>query len=311
MTQAPIRLEEDTRSFSSPVVSPDGRTVFAVGAESLGEMARLDAKEHGLVRTLGGLSATWVSFSPDHQSIVYVSFPNTQVWRSRVDGTDRRQLTSGFSDVDGTMWSPDGQTIAFRSRKDGKHLKIYLMPAEGGEPRPLIQEDREQGIASWSKESDRLVYGDVAAHIGQGTGHERLTIYDVARRETSVVPGSEGLWTARWSPDGRYIAALTTDKRQSLKVLDLQTGNWRAMAADHIRTPNWSHDSQFIYYDTEGAVWCLRRVRLSDGKVEDLLDLSHDQIAAYWWSGLTPDDEPMILRNLSPTEVYALRLEIR
>ena len=41
------------------------------------------------------------------------------------------------------------------------------------------------------------------------------------------------------------------------------------------------------------------------------MDLSHYQVAAYWWSGLTPDDSPMILRNLSATEVYALRLEIR
>ena len=94
-------------------------------------------------------------------------------------------------------------------------------------------------------------------------------------------------------------------------MLDVLTGTWRALAADHIRTPNWSHDSQFIYYDTEGVVRCLRRVRLSDGKVEDLMDLSHYQVAAYWWSGLTPDDSPMILRNLIATEVYALRLEIR
>ena len=127
-------------------MSPDGGTVFAIGGQIWVKWCGL-TQEHGPVPTLGGLSATWVSFSPDQQSMVYVSYPDTQVWRSRVDGTDRRQLTFGSSIVDGTTWSPDGTTIAFRSRKDGKHMKIYLMPAEGGEPRPLIQEDREQGIA--------------------------------------------------------------------------------------------------------------------------------------------------------------------
>jgi hypothetical protein len=77
-----------------------------------------------------------------------------------------------------------------------------------------------------------------------------------------------------------------------------------------VGNPTWSHDGQFIYYDTEGGTHMLRRVRVSDGRVEDLVDLLHYPLAAYWWNGLAPDDSPIILRSLRATEVYALALDV-
>jgi hypothetical protein len=43
------------------------------------------------------------------------------------------------------------------------------------------------------------------------TGRLVIHILNLKTHQVSDVPGSEGLWTARWSPDGRYIAALMED----------------------------------------------------------------------------------------------------
>jgi hypothetical protein len=52
----------------------------------------------------------------------------------------------------------------------------------------------------------------------------------------------------------------------------------------------------------------LKRVRVADGMVEHLANMDFP-LAVYGWSGLTPDDSPMVLKNLSTPRIYALTLE--
>jgi len=92
-----------------------------------------------------------------------------------------------------------------------------------------------------------------------------------------------------------------------LNIYDRQTHVWRPLPkALQVDTPSWSHDSAFIYYKTEGTRSALRRVRVSDGSVEDFRSLQDDPIVA--WGGLAPDDSPLLLRDVGPTNLYALRL---
>jgi Tol biopolymer transport system component/DNA-binding winged helix-turn-helix (wHTH) protein len=311
---APSRLTAGPLGFAAPSISKDGKTVFAIGVQSEAELVRYDLSQRDFKPYLPGIRGTWLTFSPDRHSIAYVGYPDGHLWRSRPDGSDRKQLTFGPFSTDGAMWSPDGKWIAFRSRMEGKYHKIYLIPAEGGEPRPIISEDREQGIPSWSPDSTRLTFGDVPEVFGHAVGDEVLHIYDIARREFSVVPGSAGqrLWTSRWSPDGRYLSAQTIDGQQ-LRLFDFRTATWQSFPAVHVGEPAWSHDGKFIYYDTEGGTYFLRRVRISDGRVEELADLLHYPVVEnYGWTcGLTPDDSPIILRTPGATEIYALQLDVR
>ena len=68
--------------------------------------------------------------------------------------------------------------------------------------------------------------------------HERLTL-----------PGSEGLYSPRWSPDGHYIAAVTADG-ESLRLFEVATQKWVELARLPIGYPNWSRDSKFIFFDS-------------------------------------------------------------
>jgi DNA-binding winged helix-turn-helix (wHTH) protein/Tol biopolymer transport system component len=306
--QQPLRLTDGPLSFSRHVMSPDGKRLFAIGMHDRGELVRYESSVQDFVPYLGGIPAVWVNFSRDQQWVTYALQTEETLWRARADGSEAVQLTRPPMTIDGCSFSPDAKWIAFRGRMPPAiHMKIYLVPAAGGEPKSLIAEDREQGIPAWSPDGTRLTFGEVPITYGLAGG-QRIHIYDIARREFSVLPGSEGMWTSRWSPDGRYILAQTIADR-ALRLFDTNKRTWRSLDANHVDNPTWARDGRYVYYHTEGVQVALRRIRVSDGRVEELVDLEYYPRAATWWSGLALDGSPIILRNF--VQVYALDLERR
>jgi hypothetical protein len=96
---------------------------------------------------------------------------------------------------------------------------------------------------------------------------------------------------------------------QRLKLLDLETGLWHLMDADHIDHATWSRDSQYLYYHTESGPR-RRRVRISDGQIDDLADLRDFPSSVYWWSDSRWTTLPCLLKDLGALELYALDLEL-
>jgi hypothetical protein len=74
----------------------------------------------------------------------------------------------------------------------------------------------------------------------------------------------------------------------------------------------WSHDGKYVYArKMQGGAAELVRVRIRDRVLEHVLSLENfphlvDMFAA--WTGLTPDDEPLLMRDRSVQEIYALDL---
>lgn len=81
-------------SFEASQPSLDGKKIFAVGARLRSELSRYDAKAAQFVPYLEGISAVGATFAPDAQWVAYFTLPEGQLWRSRVDGTEKLQLTS-------------------------------------------------------------------------------------------------------------------------------------------------------------------------------------------------------------------------
>jgi DNA-binding winged helix-turn-helix (wHTH) protein/Tol biopolymer transport system component len=312
-SRQPTRLTSGPMSFFLPAASSDGKAILAYGKRGRGELVRYDSTLRQFVPYLDGISAAWVTFSNDRESVAYISFPDNILWRARADGTDKRQLTFPPLEVAGLSWSPDGKTIAIRAGLPGKHKKVFLVPAGGGMPEPLTPADVEQGIPAWSPDGSRLVFGDVPETFGHPSGVEVLHVVDLRSRSMTTLPESGGLWTTRWSPDGRYISALTIDlkEQQRLRLFDCRTERWRSVDANHVSNTTWSRDSQYIYYDTEGHERALRRVRVADGLVEQITNLETYPVAHYGWSGLSLDGSPIILGQRFDVEIYALELERR
>src|SRR5205085_3145849 len=99
-------------------------------------------------------------------------------------------------------------------------------------------------------------------------------ILNLKMRKASTVPGSEGLWCPRWSPDGRYISALSTDA-ETLLLFDFGSQRWTELAKAGIGYPSWSRDSKYVYFETVGQDAAFFRARIKDRKLEQIVSLKN------------------------------------
>jgi Tol biopolymer transport system component len=288
------------------VPSKDGKRIFSFGSQPRAELVRLDPKA-GLVPYFAGISATDLAFSADGQWVAYVSVPEHILWRSRIDGSEPLQLTSTWMHAALPRWSPDGKQIVFMGRSDNTNYRAYLISASAGEPRELIPGAEVGFDPSWSPDGRSIV---LALNYADSPGGSGISILDLPSKKLSQLPESQDLFSPRWSPDGKYIAAITRDS-QKLMLFQLSTQKWTELAAlPVVGYPSWSRDGQYLYFDTaftEDPAFF--RCRISDHKLEKLLSLKGTrrflgELGS--WTGLAPDDSPLLARDISSQEIYAL-----
>lgn len=111
----PAQLTSSPLVLSNPTPSRDGKKLFAVGYDQRGELMRYDMKSRQFISFLGGISAEFVSFSPDGQWVAYVLYPEETLWRSKVDGTERLQLTNAPTECCRRAGLPTAKRSWFRS----------------------------------------------------------------------------------------------------------------------------------------------------------------------------------------------------
>jgi dipeptidyl aminopeptidase/acylaminoacyl peptidase len=92
-SQEPVQLTAGPMSLSLPLPSKDGKKLFALGVQKRGELVRYDAKSGQFVPCLGGISAAGLAFSADGDGVAYVTYPESNLWRSHADGSNKMQLT--------------------------------------------------------------------------------------------------------------------------------------------------------------------------------------------------------------------------
>lgn len=307
-TSEVIELTRGPMSMAAPLPGIDGKKQFAIAVQRRGQLVRYDAGSGSFVPFLSGISADGVDFSKDGQWVTYVVFPERTLWRSRVDGRERLQLTLPPMQVSIPRWSPDGRRIAFVGEVEGRPTKIYLVSADGGTPSQLILSERDEGDPTWSPDGNSIAFAPWFWLEKQ----TEIRLLDLRTRQFNTLPGSQGLHSARWSPDGRHMAALTADSSQTLMLFDFKTQKWGELYKS-AAFPNWSRDGKYVYFDNpftnEPALY---RVRISDRKVEKITTL--DPGALSWaivgkWTGLAFDDSPLVLRDTSVEEIYALDWE--
>jgi Tol biopolymer transport system component len=308
----PVKLTAGPMHYSMPTTSPDGRTIFAIGRlpSTEGELVRYDAASGLFVPFLGGLSAVCVEFSRDGRWITYVSYPHRTLWRSRPDGSDRLQLSFPPDKTYLPRWSPDGRRIAYMTLP-GKVPRIHVIDAEGGKPRAVLHgsqiESQIEIDPTWSPDGARLLFGGFPS-----PGQEPVVIrtVDLQTGEVSSVPGSQGLYSPRWSPDGRSIVALSTDNTR-LRLHTLATREWRDLISGGaaLGYPSFTRDSTRVQVWEGGSIV---RIRAADGHVERVTTLEHVPCVSWGlgcWIGLASDDSLITLRERSVAEVYALDVE--
>ena len=306
----PMQLTSSPMQLQSPLPSKDGKKLFVVGMTFRGELTSFDVKTGKPSLFLGGISADWVDASRDGKQVAYVSYPQGDLWKSNADGTNRVQLT--FPPVKPVLprWSPDGQTILFFDFPSGqtKPGKMYEIPAAGGTPRELIPDDKQnEQDATWSADGKQIAYaGDANDAIVRNSG-PAIKILDVQTEKTSPLPGSQGMFSPRWSPDGRYIVAMTSDSSK-LMLFDFKTQSWKQIGSGTLSWLNWSRDGQYVYAKDLSDNGSVERFRVPDGKVDRVVDLKDFVLTGLGGGAVSvaPDGSPLLLRDRGTQDIYAL-----
>jgi Tol biopolymer transport system component/DNA-binding winged helix-turn-helix (wHTH) protein len=315
--KGPSRLTSGPLRFNAPILSSDGKRLFVLGEDPRVELLRYDLQSRRFDPFLPGLSAGPVDFSFDGKWVAYVSYPDMTLWRSRVDGSDKMQLTFPPMRAYEPRCSPDGSQIVFMDVRFDSAWKIYLLSSSGGSPEALLQANTNSGSSNsnydweadptWTPDGKSIVFGKT-----NNTGNGAIYRLDLKTRNASSIPGTDGLFSPRVSPDGRYISALTIGQTK-LMLFDTNTNRWSSLAeGEQVGYNEWSHDGKYVYMrENRGGAGELVRVRIKDRVLEHLLSLKgfpqlSDGFAS--WIGLTPDDAPLLMRDRSVQEIYALDL---
>jgi DNA-binding winged helix-turn-helix (wHTH) protein/Tol biopolymer transport system component len=308
--ETPIRLSAGPLVMNAPLPSLDGRHLYVLGGNSRGESVRFDAKSREFRALLGGQPVVWISFSADGSFAAFRG-ENGGLWRSKLDGSERRELVGATLGPSHTAVRPGGKEVAYRGTRPGSNIsRIYTVPVEGGEPTEIVSENFSVDVPTWSPDGNKLLYvldSEEPAVAG-------LYVLDYRTKQKQKVPGSENFWKSRWSPDGKFLASVSNDQK-GISIFNWSKQTWTQIAHGTIFGPvAWSSDSQFLYYqDILEEDEPVRRMRIKDRAVERIVEcrpLLEGGVQRCGFEGLMPDGSPILQLTRGDQDVYALDVDL-
>jgi len=313
-TSDPVKITNGPLRYEAPLAARNGHRIFFLGLDMQSELLRYAADRKEFVPEGNFLSlANRVDFSRDHQWVAWTDAQG-RLWRARADGTEELQLTPDAMQVFLAHWSPDGKQLALMAREPGKAWHLYSVPADGGSPQLLLKEDRNAADPVWSPDGNSLVFGRVPDLMGKESGPRAIQLLDLRTHAVTTLPGSEGLFSPRWSPDGRFIAAISFDQRK-LMLYDVAAKTWRLLTETSAADPVWSGTSDALYIHAFMApTQPIYRVEVPSGKLDEVADLASfhsGEAADYFFCGITPDNVPLVRARSSTGNLYSLDLDAK
>ena len=255
---------------SSPVWSPDGKTIAFLSSRSGDSQVYLLSLEGGEAQKLTKLStgADIVKWSPDGKTIAFTSsvYPDC-----KDDGCNSKRDTEKEKNK---VKAQVAEHLLYRHWthwNEGKRAHLFVIPADGSAaPRDLTggaeydvppDERGGPGDVNFSPDSKELCFTAVTDKMEAISTNGDLFIVPVAGGETKRItkqPGFDG--EPVYSPDGKYIAyhAQLTPEYESdrwrVMLNDRQTGKSENLSEGFDRSADelaWSADSKTIYFTAE------------------------------------------------------------
>lgn len=308
--RGPFQLTFGPNSAVSGTAGRDGTHVFYYAGVWRQEMERLDAQTHQFLPLSAAVNAIQVSYSRDGEWIAYIDPQTHALVHSRRDGSERLQLVA--SDLHPTFprWSSDGNWIAFGGASAGHPVRVYVVPAAGGQVESLLDSDLRDG--DWSGDGKHLVASRSLG--GARSDNCELVIVDIPSRRAEKIPSSEHLAMSRWSPDGRYISATTVDQTQ-LKLWDVSAKEWRVIAhGEALGISVWSPDAHYLYFqDLLGQGERLYRYDVRSGGTDTVFDFSDflkSGVSRCALFAVTPDGAPIVGFSRSAYDLLAAEVAL-
>ena len=310
----PRQITNGPLAYEAPSTSPGGHRIYFIGVDAQVELLGALPKSSAFMALEQNLSAAALAeYSPDGQWVAWLNASDGSLWRSRIDGSQRIELTTPPLRIFTMKWSPDNKCLALMAKEPGMPWKLYLIDSEGGKPTPLLNEDRNEADPDWSADGQSIVFGRLPNRM-DSRQPKAIYLLDIKSHKVTEIPGSTGLFSPRLSPDSRYIAAMRLDQR-ALLLFDRGLERWTTLTTHGVGDPAWSHNGRFLYFqDFLEKGKPIYRIAVPAGQAEPVATIANLRpIAAtdYRLIGLAPGDLPIVSAHTSSVNLYGLDLDER
>ena len=202
----------------SPAVDPAGQwIVIEAKLEPQSQLYRIELAGGEPKQLTTDPQGNYAPAALGSQAIAFASSRDgdSELYRLDLETGKQQRLTAFHRDDWAPVPSPDGETLAFLSDREGMP-RIFLLGADGTQLRRLTargERDAEEDQPVWSPDGKMLAYTVVV--VGKSS---HVVVRDVASGAERVVtpPGARDADPV-FSPDGAYVAVV----RQRDKVSDL------------------------------------------------------------------------------------------
>ncbi len=155
--------------------------------------------------------------APDGEHLVFVmrsSRGDSDLFISRLDGSERRNITNHPAIDSSPTWSPSGGQVAFASDRQGGAAQIYICDADGANLRRIVTEGGDADAPAWSPDGRWIAF-----HWRP----RRVDNYDIYLaeaasgqiRQVTTGPGSNE--SPSWAPDSRHLA-FQSDRNGTIQI---------------------------------------------------------------------------------------------
>ena len=238
---AKTQLTDTHYGHRGAVVSPDGRWIAFVADPELRPDSVVQAERDSLAKLPYDADR---DEAPRNDAYIFVI---------SVDGGEPRRLTSQDGNEGGIVWSPDSRQIAFESSLTRtSNSRIWVVPAQGGEPRNVLGDwQYEPGNFDWMP-NGRLA---MSASVGG-----RTALFHADPRSgsiTEVVGGRRVMRGVSYDRAFRKVAFVATsvDKPTELFIADIDGKNERRLTGfnDDLNAEiAWPTAERFTYESVGG-----------------------------------------------------------
>jgi serine/threonine-protein kinase len=216
-----------------------------------------DGRETVIVAKPGAYSQPRIS--PDGQRIA-LTMPDSkqafEIWIHDRSSATTRQLTFD-GESERSAWSPDGQRLAFFSRRAGKG-GIWVAPGDGSGPGARLGDSPNMtgsAAVSWTRDGKWVVWdGQFDSQRGAGVDDiYAIPVVDTPHTPHPVVATPYGEQTGEVSPDGKWIAYISNDANRNQVYIQpfMSPGGRTLISAGAATEPAWVSNNELAYVNNE------------------------------------------------------------
>jgi serine/threonine-protein kinase len=238
-------------------IARDGTLVYlpAAGDESAQQLVWHTRDGQAQPANLEPRSFTRVALSPDANRVAVAMNDrgNTDIWVGDLRQRSFTRLTSDPAIDTAPIWSPDGESIVYRSERPGPGL--FRRDAQGAAPEVRLTET-DGPIHSpygWTPDSRTVLFALFRSFSRQAIA----AVTPPDRTVRVLLDGEFAQLDPQVSPDGRWLA-YQSDETGRFEVYvrpypDVRAGRW-TISTRGATTPRWSPDGRELFVLEEGQL---------------------------------------------------------